>query len=166
MIETPDALKRVKEPAPTHCIACPEPIQQNRGKNRRYCESCAEDRHRDLSRERATRRRRQSGIHARFSEYAKWKARRDAMPRPDMPEAELVLNFVCEQHGIARELLLSGGKNKARALAWARAEAAYRLRHLIPEPSYPVVAKLLGLKDHTSALLAVRRYAARVEAVS
>lgn len=70
--------------------------------------------------------------------------------------ATKVINEVAEKWGLKASDLTS--KSRVRYLAWARFEAAYRLRTECPWLSLPTIGRRLGGRDHTSILNAVRRY--------
>lgn len=68
-----------------------------------------------------------------------------------------VITDVAVEHGVTiAEIKASSGR--AADVVMFRREAAWRCRQLRPTPSYPTIARALGLKNHTSVLHAVRRY--------
>lgn len=70
--------------------------------------------------------------------------------------ATRIIEEVAEKWGLKAKDLTS--QSRARYLAWARFEAAYRLRTECPWLSLPMIGLRLGGRDHTSILNAVRRY--------
>ncbi len=54
------------------------------------------------------------------------------------------------------------GPSRVKAVFWARAELAYRLRMEL-QWSFPRIGRLLN-RDHTTALYQVRQYAKKIEA--
>jgi hypothetical protein len=68
---------------------------------------------------------------------------------------EHVIDAVADYCGVTRADVLS--KSRMRPVVAARQVATYVLRnHLIPQPSYPVLAREMRNKDHTSAMSAVQ----------
>lgn len=70
--------------------------------------------------------------------------------------ATRIIEEVAEKWGLKAKDLTS--QSRTRYLAWARFEAAYRLRTECPWLSLPMIGLRLGGRDHTSILNAVRRY--------
>ncbi len=56
--------------------------------------------------------------------------------------------------------------DRRRKIAHARAAVAAHLRALTPRPSYPMIARLVGVADHTSVIHMVRAHARRAAAAS
>ncbi len=73
-----------------------------------------------------------------------------------------VLDAVAARHRVSIHRLKTGGR--CAAMSAVRHEAAWELRQLTPPPSYPQIARMMGLKNHTSAIHAVRRHQARIAA--
>lgn len=55
-------------------------------------------------------------------------------------------------------------RDRHRSLAYARAEVAWILRNLDPRPSFPLIARCVGLGDHASVMYAVKQHARRMAA--
>lgn len=81
-----------------------------------------------------------------------------AKPRPEIDAAEIMIGLVCSTSGVSRAALLEGGKRKSAKVANARAEAAYMMRRMQPQLSYPIIAKVMNWNNHTSALRAERKH--------
>ena len=69
--------------------------------------------------------------------------------------ANEVAGFVASRHGITMAEL----KNRSRRHEYVRPRqiAMYAIRQLCPHMSYPVIAKVLARKDHTTVLHGVRQ---------
>lgn len=65
-----------------------------------------------------------------------------------------VINAVAEDTGLHVGVLL--GQSRIRQVARPRQAAAYLMRRLCPHLSYPAIGRLLGGRDHTTALHAER----------
>lgn len=52
--------------------------------------------------------------------------------------------------------------SRTRAIAQARAEVAFILRGQQPRPSLPLIARCVGVSDHTSVIHAIRAHAERI----
>jgi len=72
-----------------------------------------------------------------------------------------LLQEVCARNGATVEEML--GKRRRRHLSWARGEAAYLLHRRF---SWPVVADILGMKDHTSPRAGALKFAERARLAS
>ncbi len=71
------------------------------------------------------------------------------------PRYEHVIDAVADYCGVTRAEVLS--KSRLRPVAAARQVSTYVLRsYLVPQPSYPVLAREIGNKDHTTAMSAVQ----------
>jgi len=55
-------------------------------------------------------------------------------------------------------------RNRHPVMTAMRQEAAWLCRQMQPPPSYPTIARALGCRNHTSALYAVRKWQARLDA--
>lgn len=77
------------------------------------------------------------------------------------PSGKQIIDEACAEFGYSRAALLRpsqrGGQGARDRRALARDATMYRLRER--GLSYPRIANLMGLKDHTSAIAAVRRHA-------
>ncbi|MHB2169929.1 helix-turn-helix domain-containing protein [Alsobacter sp. R-9] len=73
--------------------------------------------------------------------------------------SRLILEEVAEKHGLRVRDMQSA--SRLRHLVNARQEASYRLRHECGL-SLPAIGRLLGGRDHTTILWAVKRHAAAI----
>lgn len=80
----------------------------------------------------------------------------DGIARPSGPTIEQVLQAVLTVSNLTEEDLR--GSARDRPVAWARALFWYIAAALRRDLSYPMLAKALGTKDHTSSMHAVRRF--------
>lgn len=74
-----------------------------------------------------------------------------------------------KNHDVTADEIKAGNELRARKFTRARHEACWRLRDLTwpdgePRLSFPRIAQIVGLKDHTSAMNAVRRHQERLDA--
>jgi len=78
-----------------------------------------------------------------------------------LPSGNQIINEACAEFGYSRAALLqpvrAGGRGERNPRALARDATMYRLRER--GLSYPRIAHLMGLTDHTSARSAVQRHA-------
>lgn len=84
-----------------------------------------------------------------------------AMPSDTIREC---IELAADNHNITVTALKS--QCRIRKIAWARQEACWRLRNLTyldgrPRLSFPRIAQLVGLTDHTTVIHAVRAHAKR-----
>ncbi len=90
-------------------------------------------------------------------EYRRLVARQEVPVAPAYrPTTRAVIDDVCLKHAIDRRDLL--GPRRFRPFVAARNEAAYRLRQET-SLSLPQIGRLLGSRDHTTIVHAVRRHA-------
>lgn len=99
--------------------------------------------------EQAQGRARMAAIRAQIAAY---------VPAPPRRELCIVIE-VAERHGLT--LTQMRAHRRWKELTAARHEACYELKRQIPSLSYPHVARLVGMNDHTSAIHGVRKHAAR-----
>lgn len=89
--------------------------------------------------------------------------------RPTMP-GDVVrecLERAARNHGLQVTEITSAGPSPIRKVGHARQEACWRLRDITrpdgrPRLSYPRIAQIVGLKDHTSVLAGVRAHERRM----
>ena len=110
-----------------------------------------------LVRERDDLQRRQDEIAVRIHEIDR---RLGGTPATDQCHA--ILDEIASRRRVSIHRLKTGGR--CPQLVEIRNEAAWELRQLAPAPSYQQVARFLGLKNHTSAIHAVKRHQARIDA--
>ncbi len=80
----------------------------------------------------------------------------DGISRPSGPTIEQILQAVLTASNLTEDALRGAARD--RGIAWARALFWYIAAAMRRDLSYPMLAKALGTKDHTSALHAVRRF--------
>jgi chromosomal replication initiation ATPase DnaA len=94
------------------------------------------------------------------SYFSMWKGE---IPTSRLQLAPMILEQVAWDHGMTVADLKSGSRQ--REFAFARFDAMTRLRAITnvdgqPRFSAPKIAQILGLKDHTSVLHGLKRWAA------
>lgn len=81
--------------------------------------------------------------------------------------AQLILEEVAQRHGLTVKELKGGGREFK--YSHPRQEAIYLLRTNIMvhgKPlGYPTIARMLGLKDHTTAMHGFKKHRARIEKI-
>jgi hypothetical protein len=80
----------------------------------------------------------------------------NGISRPSGPSIEMMLDAVLAATGLPESALR--GPARDRPIAWGRALFWYIASALRRDLSYPMLAKTLGFKDHTSPLHAIRRF--------
>jgi len=103
---------------------------------------------------------------ARLATKKKRKGRSDRRLGADVerevsPRCIAELAAVAAEQGISPHALVRGRGNLA---SWMRFEAAWRCRQLTPPATYNEIAAALDMSDHTSAMYAVRKWQARLDA--
>lgn len=81
----------------------------------------------------------------------------------ELDVARRTVLLVAHRHGITADEMADTQIRRPRVVA-ARREAAVRLRRELGM-SYPQIAKVLGYKDHTTVMHAIRRATRQLEAV-
>lgn len=91
-----------------------------------------------------------------MKDHKKYKAFWRLRPVRFIPEATEIIIDTALSRGVNIRHMIASTK-KTQAIAMAREEACARIREELGL-SYPQIAKQIGFRDHTSALLAVRRF--------
>ncbi len=90
-----------------------------------------------------------------------WQAARPAIepipPEKRIPktEAQQVILEVCQRHGVSYAQVMS--KSRSRPIVKARAEAMWALKDWKPSLSLPQIGRMIGGRDHTTVLHALRK---------
>src|SRR3990167_7371003 len=87
-------------------------------------------------------------------------ARPLAHDRGTPQDARKILEQVALKHNVSIWSMKYGGREKW--LCAARFEACYRLRRELYLNSYPRIGRVMGGRDHTTILHAIRRHAERI----
>lgn len=74
--------------------------------------------------------------------------------------ARQIIQEVAASHGLKDSDLI--GPSRLKSVSWARHEAVWRIRQQT-NLSLPQIGRILGGRDHTTALHSERRYAAKLK---
>lgn len=80
---------------------------------------------------------------------------------PSVGQAKRIMREICEKYGVTQIDLISD--RRTANLVRPRQHACWRLRHETTL-SYPSIGKLMGGRDHTTAIASVRRFEALIAA--
>lgn len=86
-----------------------------------------------------------------------------ASDRISPPHSEIILREICAEHDVSRNELMSR-RRRAEVLA-ARLHAYYRL-HKETSLSLPQIGRIMGGRDHTTILVGVRAYEAKLTGIA
>lgn len=82
------------------------------------------------------------------------------IPLPERISFSRILSVVCEWHGLNRRDLVE--RNRIYRIAHPRQQVMWMMDRLRPDVGFGVVARLLGLRDHTSVIHGVNAVDRRI----